>query len=177
LFTLLDRSAIQLFFTDDNEILKVAGMDGYMFLRFLKTCAKILSTSSLFGLIILLPVYFTGKGNDNVFGINRYSMANLQNQSDRLWASWIFTYVFSFIFLYFFHDEYHNFAVKRKEFFKKGDELFINPQTNHTVQVNTVPYNKIVTFPHILYFSLCMNIKGRERTRTIAYSEATYIAV
>ena len=110
-------------------------MDGYVFLRFLKMCATILSLCSFMGLIILLPVYFTGEGNNNVFGINKYSMANLKSSSSRLWASWVFTYVYTFIFLYFIHMEYKNFAAKRKQFLKLGDEAYIQPQTAHTVLV------------------------------------------
>lgn len=132
---LLQKNFLALFFVNDDEILKVSGMDGYVLLRFLHMCAKILSITSLFALIILLPVYFTGLGNDNVFGINLYSMANLEVGSPRLWASWVFTYVFTFIFLYFIHREYENFAAKRRDFFKFGDEMFIATQTTHTVQV------------------------------------------
>jgi hypothetical protein len=135
-FPLLQRKFISLFFTSEDELLKAIGMDGYVFLRFLKMCATILSICSFFGLIVLLPVYFTGEGNDNIFGINKYSMANLMESSSRLWASWVFTYLYTFIFLYCIHMEYKNFAAKRQQFLKLGDEAYIQPQTTHTVLVH-----------------------------------------
>ena len=135
--SLVQLSFIQLATINDDDLLKAIGMDAYVFLRFLKLAATVLSITSFLGLIILLPVYFTGEGNDNIFGINLYSMANLKTNSSRLWASWVFTYVYTIIFLYFIHLEYKNFAAKRKQYFKFGDEAYFQPQTSHTVQVST----------------------------------------
>lgn len=121
----------------DDEVLRIAGMDGYVMLRFLRMCTTIGGHCCL-GLVVLLPVYATAPGNPNVNGINKISMANLIEGGDRLWVSLLFYYAFTFVFLYFIYKEYENFAAKRRHFFREGDAT-INPQVNYSVQVENIP--------------------------------------
>lgn len=122
----------------DDEVLQVAGLDAYVFLRYLRLGLKTATICGCTGLVFLLPIYGTAPGLDGVTGINIFSMANLDLNGSRLWASWIFTYIFTIIFLYLIHKEYEHFVMRRRAFFKQGDEN-INPQMNFSVIVENIP--------------------------------------
>lgn len=123
----------------DDEILRMAGMDAYVYLRFLKMCFKI-GWNCCLGLIVLLPVYATGVGDsENVaIGINLYSMANIKPGGSRLWASFCFAYIFVGVFLAHIHLEYRNFALARAKFFNGIDKKF-PVQMGYTILVENIP--------------------------------------
>lgn len=127
---------------DDNEMLSVAGLDGYVLIRFIRMSLQI-SISCFILSIILLLVYSLefekNKDNANVVGINIFTMGNLLNRSKRLWASWLFAYIFYGVFLYCIHMEYMNFSIRRQEYFKYGNDKEINIQTSFSVFVENIP--------------------------------------
>eukprot|EP01038_Epipyxis_sp_PR26KG_P015802 gene15802-21402_t len=127
-----------IFAVSDDELLRMIGLDGYVFLRYLKMCFKIVGICAVVGLIVLVPSYSVSPQLKHVHGINIYSMSNVGLGGKQLWAAWIFTYVFTFIFLYITYKEYEHFAEIRKDFFRNGDPL-LDPQMNYSVQVENVP--------------------------------------
>lgn len=129
---------LQIYEVSDDEIFSIAGMDGYVFLRFLKFCCNLGTVTSLLAGSILLPVYYTGPGNNNASGIDLFSMANIEPKGKRLWASLVFVYLFTLIFLFFIHKEYENFVIARKKFYDGQDEI-IPVQVHYTVQVENIP--------------------------------------
>lgn len=130
---------LRVWYASENDILKIAGMDAYVYLRFLKMCFNIGSICSL-GLVVLLPVYGTAAGStsDEVYGINLYSMANIPENGNRLWASLIFIYLYTFVFLYFTFKEYENFVRARGLYFKGGDSS-MPMQMNYSIIVENIP--------------------------------------
>jgi hypothetical protein len=122
----------------DGQIMRSCGMDAYVLLRFIKMSTILFSICGFIGLIVLLPVYSTAPGFDTVVGINRYSMANIEADGDRLWASVIFSYLYTFIFLWLIDYEYANFTEMRRLFFYHGDESF-HHQLGYTIQVENIP--------------------------------------
>lgn len=124
--------------TTDDELLSYAGMDGYVFYRFLSMCFKIFGICGLLGLVILLPVYATTPDDPSVPGIQRYTMGNVEDGGHALWGSFVMTYTFTFIFLYFIYKEYENFVTARQKFLRYGD-VDISDQKNYSVQVENVP--------------------------------------
>jgi hypothetical protein len=128
---------------EDEEMYQVAGMDAYVYLRFLKMCCKITSLCAVLS-IILIALYGTSSTRDDVNGINYYSLANVPSRNYRLWPPLILTYLFTFIFLYFFYREYENFALKRTEYLKNGDS-FIPKQTSYSVLVENIPSNLVTS--------------------------------
>lgn len=130
---------VQIYHIDEEEMFVIAGMDGYVFLRFLKFCAKVGTVTSILAGAVLLPVYYTGPGNKDAYGIDVFSMANIEPNGKRLWASLIFVYVFTLIFLYLIHKEYENFVVARKKFFDAQQDDLIPVQVHYTVQVENIP--------------------------------------
>eukprot|EP00598_Pedospumella_elongata_P016272 CAMPEP_0185015446 /NCGR_PEP_ID=MMETSP1098-20130426/99839_1 /TAXON_ID=89044 /ORGANISM="Spumella elongata, Strain CCAP 955/1" /LENGTH=812 /DNA_ID=CAMNT_0027544573 /DNA_START=32 /DNA_END=2467 /DNA_ORIENTATION=+ len=127
----------QIYELDDYDMFKIAGMDGYVFLRFLKFCCKVCTVTSILAGLILIPVYYSGPGN-GVYGIDAFSMANIKPNGHRLWASVVFAYLFTLIFLYLIHEEYEHFVIARKKFFDGQDEI-IPVQVHYTVQVENIP--------------------------------------
>jgi hypothetical protein len=116
----------------------IAGMDGYVLLRFLKFCCKVGTATSILAGAVLMPVYYTAPGNKDAYGIAKFSMANIEPNGTRLWASLVFVYVFTLIFLYLIHLEYEHFVIARKKFFDGQDEV-IPVQVHYTVQVENIP--------------------------------------
>lgn len=127
----------QIYELNDHEMFKIAGMDGYVLLRFLKFCSKVCSVTSIGAAFVLIPVYYTGPGN-GVSGIDALSMANIQPNGHRLWASLIFVYIFTLTFLYLIHEEYEHFVIARKKYFDNQDEI-IPVQVHYTVQIENIP--------------------------------------
>ena len=130
---------LKVYNAEDNEILRVAGMDALVLLRFLLFCSKLTGICSI-GSIILIPVYYytDNNNNDDVTGIDLASMANINPNGIRLWVSFIFIYLFTGIFLYLIHLEYEYFAYQRSQFFLKGDQR-IPAQMKFTIQVENIP--------------------------------------
>lgn len=121
----------------DDDMMHIAGLDAYVYLRFVKMMFRIgIACSS--GLFILLPIYVTAPGNVGVEGINKYSMGNIELGGKRLWASVVVAYVFTFIFLLSIHREYENFARARTKFFN-GEDKTLPPQMAYTVVVENIP--------------------------------------
>lgn len=126
----------------DDEIFFAIGMDSYVFLRFLRMMTLIGGICSCAGLLVLLPVYYTGAGNEDSYGINLMTMANIAKGSTRLWVPFFFTYIFASVFLYFTYKEYQNFTTRRLSLQKRGDTAMVGPQVKYTVQIENVPEDK-----------------------------------
>ncbi|RYH24230.1 hypothetical protein EON65_16945 [archaeon] len=122
----------------DDEVLRIAGLDAYVMLRHLKMCFKICVACS-FGGLILLAVYYTAPGDDEVFGICKFSMANVLNNGRRLWAPFVFVYLFTFSFLYLIDAEYQNFAMIRARYLQGGEDNGMPAQMNYSVIVENIP--------------------------------------
>lgn len=124
----------------DVQMLQLAGMDGYVYIRFMWMSFKICASCSI-GAVMLLCVYGTAPGVDTVHGVDRVSMANLEQQSARLWASYIFMYIFTGIFLYIIHKEYEHFAEMRMKFYStdRNFETLLPTQAKYTVTVENIP--------------------------------------
>ena len=122
----------------DEETLRFAGLDGYILLRFLRLCATATLVCGAFALVFLLPIYSTGFGDDEVVGIDRYTIANVATGGDRLWAAMLCTWGFSLIILYLLYKEYENFVELRKEFLLKGD-VDLPTQQLYSVVLENLP--------------------------------------
>lgn len=127
----------QVYAVSDDDMLRFAGMDGYVMMRFLLFCTKLCTICGV-GACVLMPVYYYAAGDDDVTGIDKLSMANIELKGVRLWASLAFMYLFSFIFLYLIHKEYGNFMSARNKFFLGFDED-IPTQMNFSIQVENIP--------------------------------------
>lgn len=126
---------------DDDEFIRTAGLDAYVYLRYLKMCFRLFAICAFFALVVLCPIYATANlstDDDTVEGITLFSMANIPQDSDKLWAPLVFAYFFTFLFLYFLFKEYENFTRARAIFFQGGDKE-MPAQMTYSVQVENIP--------------------------------------
>lgn len=129
---------IQLSEISDEEMFRIAGMDGYVFLRFIALCCKLCTICGFIAAFVLIPCYATSPSEQDVIGFELASMANVEQRGTRLWASWLVAYAFTFVFLYLIHKEYEHFVSMRKKYFH-GEVDIIPRQTRYTVQVENIP--------------------------------------
>ena len=129
----------------DDDFLKMAGLDAYVLMRYIRACMKITGFYSVLGAMILMPVYYTGFDGLNAGSEwSKYTIANVSNEGDgktneRLWAAVVMTYVFAAGFCTIMRDEYKHFLERRVEYFEKGGDPETKLQTYFTVMVDHVP--------------------------------------
>lgn len=123
----------------DEDTLHCTGLDGFVFLRFLKLCTTMTLGCGVVALIVLLPIYKTSPGHEKgVVGIMLYTMANIAPGGDRLWAPFLCAYIFTFFFLYLLVSEYKNFVRLRQDFMRDGDPD-LSTQQLYSVLVENIP--------------------------------------
>ena len=133
----LFRWILQVYNIDDNEMRELAGMDGYVLLRFLSFCTKLCFLCSI-GSIVLLPVYATAPGMWKSSNMDTLTMAAIEFNGNRLWACLLFEYLFTFIFLALIHKEYENFTHARIKYFGLSDRN-IPLQVKYSIKVENLP--------------------------------------
>lgn len=123
---------------DDEETLRVVGLDGYIFLRFIRLLSRLLLTCSAIGLPILLPVYGSAGFKAATPGIQQVGMGNLDKNDPRIWASLLMAWVFFSYALYLLYEEYRIFADLRQDFMKRGDPE-VSVQTQYSCMLENLP--------------------------------------
>ena len=65
----------------EEDVLRMAGLDAYMFLRYIRICIRYCLSVTITGLVILVPIYSTAYGGlDNAW--TKYSLANVRDSPD-----------------------------------------------------------------------------------------------
>lgn len=124
---------------DDAETLRIVGLDGFMFLRFLRLCATMALGCGAFACVFLLPIYATAFGDSTVVGISRLTMANIAAGGDRLWAPFFCVWIFTLVFLYMLYKEFEMFVTLRHNFLAEGDVDLPTQQLYSVVAENIPP--------------------------------------
>ena len=115
---------------------KVGGLDAYFFLRYIRMCLRITAVSSFWALIILFPVYATGKAGGT--GWYHLSMANISHGDWRTWVSVAFIYLLSLFCFFVMKQEYVHFLQLRMDFLGREDRT-VNPQHHYSLMVENIP--------------------------------------
>lgn len=102
------------------DVRRVAGLDAYMFLRYIRLCLRITSVSAFWGMLILWPVYGSGNGPYDKLSWYHYSMANIDQGSWRIWVPTGFFYLFSAYIFFVMKQEYRHYVEVRMEFLGRG---------------------------------------------------------
>ncbi|KAF6072251.1 hypothetical protein FOB64_000302 [Candida albicans] len=147
----------------EQEILEHAGLDAVVFLEFFKMCIRIISICLVFAIIIISPIRykFTGRvdedypdddsDNDDDDGSNNngttiikhivsagISVASKNNDGEQyqqfLWLYTIFTYVFTFVTVYFLFKQTNRIISMRQKYL--GSQ---NSVTDRTVKISGIP--------------------------------------
>lgn len=122
----------------DTELLRCVGLDSYMFLRFLKLSTKICLLGSAFA-CLLIPLYGTGEERGlATVEFNQITLARIEENSSRLWATIFVWWMFIAYVLYLIVDEWKQFQTHRYDFLAKGD--VDTPQAfRYAVKVEQIP--------------------------------------
>lgn len=145
-----------------HNVLECAGLDAYMFLRYIRLCGRVTSVSAFWGMIILGTVYGTAGGGET--GWYRMSMKNIPPIEDdngeitdadddaakpinhqydaenglRLWVTVTFMYMLTFYVIYLLSEEYKHFVELRMVYLAKGDPD-ITPQHHYSLRIEDIP--------------------------------------
>jgi hypothetical protein len=122
----------------DRDFLEKIGLDGYVVLRFLKFGATMSMTLGIFGMITLVPIYTQSHGQVGIVGFQKLTVANVTLNGESLWATVIFTYLYTLIYMYLLDKEYQNFAIIRQELFENGDST-TPKQVGASILVENIP--------------------------------------
>ena len=133
-----------------NRVRKMAGLDGYFFLRFIRMNVRIAAVSCFWFFGILVPVYVTGgyiedqKNNNSSTlpptGWYYLSAVNVSAHGWRMWMACIFLYLFSGFIFFVVKQEYRHFLELRQDFLARGT-IHIHPQHHYSLMVENVPYD------------------------------------
>ncbi|CAN0322366.1 unnamed protein product [Pylaiella littoralis] len=157
---------------DDEETLKLVGMDHYVLLRHCLFGAKLTFIPSLIGVLLMVFVYRDGGGTEENF--NEITMGNVKAQSSRLWFSVGFMYIVVLWALLLWWKEWENFVVKRFNFMAVGDPD-MDKEVAFSAMIENIPQDKRSSpalygyfdnlFPgKVSYASLCMHSGDLETT-------------
>ena len=122
------------------KVRKIAGLDGYFFLRYIRMNVRITAVSTFWFFLILVPIYITGNGNPDypAQGWYHISASNLPSDGWRMWAPVVFAYLFSAFIIFVIKQEYKHFLDLRQDFLAKGCS-HVNPQHHYSLMIENVP--------------------------------------
>ena len=143
-----------------HQVLCCAGLDAYMFLRYIRLCGRITSVSAFWGTLVLGSVYYTGGGGET--GWYKLSMKNIptignsdddddgsqvhddqseieeRGDSRRLWVPVAFCYLMTFYTIYLLTEEYKHYVELRMDYLTRGD-VDVGAQKRFSVMVENIP--------------------------------------
>lgn len=122
--------------TNWTTVRKYGGLDAYFFLRFIRLCVRITSISGIWGMLILCPVFSSGR--DHTGGWYHFSMANLSQGNWRIWFPTIFMWFMTFYVLFAMNEEYKHYLEIRIQYLTEGG-INSNPQTRHSLRIEEIP--------------------------------------
>lgn len=100
---------------DDERIIETNGLDGFLFVRFLKLMTYLFGGIAFLTWSILLPVYGTGSAGNT--GLTRFTFGNVgNNQQLRLIAPLLICCATTLFILYMLKREYKSFIQRRQAF-------------------------------------------------------------
>ncbi|GAA6060530.1 hypothetical protein JCM10212_005611 [Sporobolomyces blumeae] len=122
---------------DAKQLIRKAGLDAYVFVRFLFLMMEIFAPFMAITWIILLPVdAANSKGTNN--GINRFTFGNVgQSEQPRYAAHLILVWILTFWVFYLIRREYSTFIVLRQDFLMSKEHA--QHAMSKTVLVTGVP--------------------------------------
>ncbi|KAJ6396371.1 hypothetical protein OIU77_021409 [Salix suchowensis] len=134
------RNAWQL---SEDEILSVSGLDGLVFTRIFTFSLRVFTIAGVIGIFILLPVNYFGNQLSDDFGhlpnksLDSFSIANVNDGSNRLWVHFSAAYIFTGVVCYLLYYEHNYMSAKRIACFYSS-----KPQPHQfTILVRSIPFS------------------------------------
>ncbi|XP_015749318.1 PREDICTED: CSC1-like protein ERD4, partial [Acropora digitifera] len=109
---------IPAFVANDDDVFYYAGIDALVYMRFLKLCIKISFLIFPYGIAVLLPLNCYGTAD--LSGLDKLSMSNLGQRSERLWAHLVAAWVYTLIICYLLYLEWKIYIMYRQEYLSNG---------------------------------------------------------
>lgn len=122
-----------------NTVRKYSGLDGYFFLRYIRMNLRICAVTAFWAIVILVPVYSTGKNQNDEDGWYHFSAANVVKGSWRMWVPCCFAYLFTGFIFFVIKQEYRHFLELRMDFLARGSSHVIK-QHHYSLLVENIPY-------------------------------------
>ncbi|KYQ92624.1 hypothetical protein DLAC_06620 [Tieghemostelium lacteum] len=127
---------------DNDKILSTNGLDGYMYLKSLKTFFLISLVLMVLSSVMLYPTNYYGTYNESkdeedppVSGLSLISMQNIARGSSLMWVHLSFGFLLTGIVLYFLIKDFHEYA-QRRIIFKQQHRVM-----NYAVFIRDIPKN------------------------------------
>ncbi|KAL3380591.1 hypothetical protein AABB24_000970, partial [Solanum stoloniferum] len=99
----------------EEEILQNCGLDVLVFVRLFKFGIRFFLVCSIVGLLVLLPLNYTGSNGPNTssHSMDAFTISNISRGSDRLWVHFSFLCFVSCYGMYLLYKEYNDIFIKR----------------------------------------------------------------
>ncbi|OLY79032.1 hypothetical protein AYI68_g6909 [Smittium mucronatum] len=134
---------IKQFFQISPEVqLQVIGVDGYLFLRFLRLCTIQLSIMCFFGLSTILPInFFNGNNtyvtsNPNNFNILYITLFHI-TKVEMFWVHVLFAYIYTLVFIYLIYIELRHFVKIKLAYY--ASPKYQNMISSRSLYLSNVP--------------------------------------
>ena len=122
---------------NDEKLLHMIGLDGFMLLRFISVCFKSACFLTVLGCVTLLPIYATAGGSAEAW--DTYTVSNVPDkEAGQYWGIVVYAYIVAAFFCHLMYKEYENFFKKRLDFLVRGDDETPR-QTAYTIMIENVP--------------------------------------
>ncbi|GKY92356.1 hypothetical protein MPSEU_000206500 [Mayamaea pseudoterrestris] len=123
-----------------SKVRRIAGLDGYFFLRYIRMNVRITAVSTFWFFAILVPVYMTGSNPyEQQQGWYLMSAANIPSAGWRIWIAILFAYLFAGFIFFVVKQEYRHFLEVRQDFLARGAQ-HVDPQHHFSIMVERIPY-------------------------------------
>ena len=122
-----------------SKVRRIAGLDAYFFLRFIRMNLRITAVTTFWAGIVLVPVYATGQYQNGESGWYHMSIANVIRGSWRMWVPSFFAYFLTGFIFFVIKQEYRHFLELRMEFLARGTN-YVNPQHHYSLKVENIPF-------------------------------------
>ena len=109
---------IPAFMASDDDVFYYTGIDALVYMRFLRLCVKISLVIMPYGIAVLLPLNYFGRGA--LHGLDRIAMSNIAPQSSKFWAHVISAWVYTVIICYLLYEEWRVYIIYRQEYLSYG---------------------------------------------------------
>ncbi|EGC33330.1 hypothetical protein DICPUDRAFT_98592 [Dictyostelium purpureum] len=143
---------------DNKKIIDTSGLDGYMYLKNVKSNLYILSTLLVLSSVVLYSTNSKGQYNshrqpdengklpDKVIGLTIISMSNIERGSNLLWVHVMFTFIVTLVVWVFSFKEYKAYC-KYRVYYKKEERL-----SNYTMILRDIPMSMFNKDDVAIYF-------------------------
>jgi hypothetical protein len=148
------------FFIDDEEIIAKVGFDAVTLIRFHRLSLRIIFKCSILAFLVLLPINYTASNSSEIDYTDalqialftdflKFTMANVESGSLKLWVHCIVTYIFTLIIFDELENEYKKYQTLRNRY------MLTREAHLRTVLITDIPGKQPIYLPDINQSRAC----------------------